>query len=130
MEKERPLHDACRKALTALLEITLMAGLTVSAYATVGAFNTANEVGKNVQSNLLDLAKTFLPLALVITFFLILFTHDQKLLMAEIKFALTLLVVYAFIRITASGKLLETFDEIGVDGMVMIHSLPQSLPFA
>lgn len=116
--------EVITKALTFLLGAILLMGLTVSVYCTAGAFGTAKEVGQNVNNNLLELAKTYLPLALVITFFLILFTHDQKLLMAEIKFAITLCIVYGFIRIVASGKLLETFDEIGVDGMVMVQSLP------
>ena len=122
--KRKTLNEMYRQALTVLFCMTAAIGMTANAFSTSGAFSEAINVGQNIITQLAEVAKTMLPLALVILIFAILFTHDQKMLMGELKLAAILCVAYILLRIIVSGKLMETFDNIGLSGMITVNGPP------
>lgn len=111
-----------KKTLSRIKQDIIAAGLsaavtltsTLSAFSTSGAFASAENATKELQNQIVALAKVLFPFSLVILIVAILFTHDQKALQFELKTALIICVAYIALLIVTSSSFLDTFSNLGI----------------
>lgn len=76
------------------------------------AFDQAGTAMSNVQTKLVTLAGKAFPLALIVCFFLMFFTRDQKKFQTEAGFAIGLVVVYLGILLVSKGTVTTTVQNL------------------
>lgn len=103
------------RVLSAIVVLTAIYLSTMACYC--DAFDAAGEAANNLKTKFVEVAEKLFPLSMVILIIAILITHDQKMMTMELKVGAGLCVAYIALRIVNSDAFMETFTNLGVDGM-------------